>query len=255
MSMKIGIRAWIDFAFRKIYGKPGNDICLISLLNAVLQFVDPVVSVEYLNPFGIKDFETDKLVCVDVKATEQRGEQRGKLKASIQIYDKNQRGQASLMVEWRLLWVGKSLIHPTRLLVVIATKHCFRGTKTLESDLQFESKRPDPFDRSHKPVAFVRHEALERGGFLGLDGGSTPNLLRSFGSRPSFAWLTRALPQCLPQRRSGLSRHVAIGWCANALTAIARKVLPSHCRYCLAWCPRCYGILRRKRIEATDDPF
>ena len=71
--MKIGIRAWIDFAFRKIYGKPGNEICLISLLNAVLQFVDPVVSVEYLNPFGIKDFETDKLVCVDVKATDQRG--------------------------------------------------------------------------------------------------------------------------------------------------------------------------------------
>ena len=71
--MKIGIRAWIDFAFRKIYGKPGNEICLISLLNAVLRFADPVVSVEYLNPFGIRDFETDKLVCVDVKATDQRG--------------------------------------------------------------------------------------------------------------------------------------------------------------------------------------
>jgi predicted transposase/invertase (TIGR01784 family) len=73
MSMKIGIRAWIDFAFRKIFGKPGNEICLISLLNAVLRFPHPVVSVEYLNPFGIKDFETDKLVCVDVKATDQRG--------------------------------------------------------------------------------------------------------------------------------------------------------------------------------------
>ena len=73
MSMKIGIRAWIDFAFRKIFGKPGNEICLISLLNAVLRFPHPVVSVEYLNPFGIKDFETDKLVCVDVKATDQLG--------------------------------------------------------------------------------------------------------------------------------------------------------------------------------------
>ena len=71
--MKIGIRAWIDFAFRKIFGKPGNEICLISLLNAVLRFPHPVVSVEYLNPFGIKDFETDKLVCVDVKATDQLG--------------------------------------------------------------------------------------------------------------------------------------------------------------------------------------
>jgi len=63
--MKIGIRAWIDFAFRKIFGKPGNEICLISLLNAVLQLPHPVVSVEYLNPFGYKDFETDKLVCVE----------------------------------------------------------------------------------------------------------------------------------------------------------------------------------------------
>jgi hypothetical protein len=48
MSMKIGIRAWIDFAFRKIFGKPGNEICLISLLNAVLRFPHPVVSVEWL---------------------------------------------------------------------------------------------------------------------------------------------------------------------------------------------------------------
>ena len=44
--MKIGIRAWIDFAFRKIFGKPGNEICLISLLNAVLQLPHPVVSIE-----------------------------------------------------------------------------------------------------------------------------------------------------------------------------------------------------------------
>ena len=39
---------------------------------AVLQFPDPIVSVEYLNPFGMKDFEIDKLVCMDVKATDQR---------------------------------------------------------------------------------------------------------------------------------------------------------------------------------------
>ncbi len=71
--MKIGIRAWIDFAFRKIFGKPENEICLISLLNAVLRLPYPVVSVVYLNPFGYKDFETDKLVCVDVKATDELG--------------------------------------------------------------------------------------------------------------------------------------------------------------------------------------
>jgi hypothetical protein len=40
----------------------------------------------------------------------------------------------------------QALRHPTRLLVVIAPEHCFRGEETLEADLHFESKRPDPFD-------------------------------------------------------------------------------------------------------------
>ena len=71
--MKIGIRAWIDFAFRKIFGKPGNEICVISLLNAVLDLRQPIVSVEFMNPFSYKDFEDDKMICVDVKATDQAG--------------------------------------------------------------------------------------------------------------------------------------------------------------------------------------
>ena len=71
--MKIGIRAWIDFAFRKIFGKPGNEICLISLLNAILDLPHPIDSIEFMNPFSYKEFEQDKLVCVDVKATDQSG--------------------------------------------------------------------------------------------------------------------------------------------------------------------------------------
>jgi predicted transposase/invertase (TIGR01784 family) len=73
MSAKIGIRAWIDFAFRKIFGKPGNEICLISLLNAILDLPQSIESVEFMNPFSYKDFEDDKLICVDVKATDQAG--------------------------------------------------------------------------------------------------------------------------------------------------------------------------------------
>jgi len=73
MSAKIGIRAWIDFAFRKIFGKPGNEICLISLLNAILDLPQSIESVEFMNPFSYKDFEDDKLICVDVKATDQSG--------------------------------------------------------------------------------------------------------------------------------------------------------------------------------------
>ena len=48
------------------------------------------------------------------------------------------------MVAWRFFGVSKSLRHPTHLLVVIAPKHCFRGEETLEANLHFESKRPDP---------------------------------------------------------------------------------------------------------------
>ncbi|MEQ1830101.1 MAG: Rpn family recombination-promoting nuclease/putative transposase [Pirellula sp.] len=73
MSAKIGIRAWIDFAFKKIFGKPGNEICLIGLLNSILELTHTIVSVVILNPFSFKDFEDDKLVCVDVKATDQNG--------------------------------------------------------------------------------------------------------------------------------------------------------------------------------------
>ncbi len=72
-KMVIGIRAWIDFAFRKIFGKHGNEICLISLLNAVLDLPVPIASIVYLNPFSYKEFQDDKLVCVDVKATDQNG--------------------------------------------------------------------------------------------------------------------------------------------------------------------------------------
>lgn len=70
MSDRIGIRAWIDFAFKKIFGKPGNEVCLISLLNSVLDLRKPVESVEFLNPFSLKEFEEAKLICVDVKATD-----------------------------------------------------------------------------------------------------------------------------------------------------------------------------------------
>jgi len=73
MSTKIGIRAWIDFAFKKISGKKGNEICLVSLLNSVLDLPSPIESVQYLNPFSLKEFQEDKFICVDVKATDSQG--------------------------------------------------------------------------------------------------------------------------------------------------------------------------------------
>jgi len=41
MSIKIGIRAWIDFAFRKTFGKPGNEICLISFAQCRVKVASP----------------------------------------------------------------------------------------------------------------------------------------------------------------------------------------------------------------------
>lgn len=73
MARKIGIRPWVDFAFRKIFGKFGNEICLISLLNSILDLPYSIRTVQFQNPFSLKDFRDDKLVCVDVKATDDSG--------------------------------------------------------------------------------------------------------------------------------------------------------------------------------------
>jgi predicted transposase/invertase (TIGR01784 family) len=73
MSKKIGVFPWVDFAFRKIFAKPGNEECLIGLLNAILGLPTPVERVQYLNPFSVQEYFDDKQVCVDVKATDSTG--------------------------------------------------------------------------------------------------------------------------------------------------------------------------------------
>lgn len=73
MSKKIGVFPWVDFAFRKIFGKPGNEVCLISLLNSILDLQAPVERVQFLNPFSVKECYDDKQICVDVKATDSAG--------------------------------------------------------------------------------------------------------------------------------------------------------------------------------------
>lgn len=73
MDHRIGVRPYVDFAFRKVFSKPGNEPCLISLLNAVLNKTPPIESVQIQNPFSIKEFQQDKGYCVDVKAIDQAG--------------------------------------------------------------------------------------------------------------------------------------------------------------------------------------
>ena len=55
--MPLGIRPTVDFALKKIFGSPQNSDALVGLLNAVLDFADPVESVEILNPFSYQEFQ------------------------------------------------------------------------------------------------------------------------------------------------------------------------------------------------------
>jgi predicted transposase/invertase (TIGR01784 family) len=63
----------VDFAFQKTFGSIENKICLISLLNAILDLPNPLVDVTLESPFNLKDFDEDKLSIVDVKARDEQG--------------------------------------------------------------------------------------------------------------------------------------------------------------------------------------
>ena len=64
----LGIKAFVDFAFKKIFGSPENSAALIGLLNAILELKHPITDVTVLNPFNFQEFQTDKLFILDVKA-------------------------------------------------------------------------------------------------------------------------------------------------------------------------------------------
>ena len=71
--MPLGIKAYVDFAFKKIFGSPENSVALIGLLNAILELQSPITEVIILNPFSYQEFETAKLVVLDVKAKDSAG--------------------------------------------------------------------------------------------------------------------------------------------------------------------------------------
>ena len=73
MTKPIGISPMNDMAFKKAFGSPGNEIALISLLNAILKLLLPIVAVRIMNPYNLQDFESDKLSILDIKATDRTG--------------------------------------------------------------------------------------------------------------------------------------------------------------------------------------
>ena len=71
--MPLGIKPTVDFAFKKIFGTPGNRPALIGLLNAILMLPDPIEHVEILNPFSYQEFADDKLIVLDIRARDSAG--------------------------------------------------------------------------------------------------------------------------------------------------------------------------------------
>ena len=74
--MELGIDLTIDCVFKKIFGSEENKELLLELINGILEegHEEKVVELEILNPYNIKDFLTDKLSIVDIKAKDSKGE-------------------------------------------------------------------------------------------------------------------------------------------------------------------------------------
>ena len=74
----------VDLAFKKIFGVEENKDLLISLINSIVGAEDQVSKVTLLNPYNPKNFKTDKLSILDIKATNQDGK---RFNIEIQISD------------------------------------------------------------------------------------------------------------------------------------------------------------------------
>lgn len=74
----------VDIAFKKIFGVEENKDLLISLINSIVGQEDQVTDVTLLNPYNPKNFRSDKLSILDIKATNQDGK---KFNIEIQITD------------------------------------------------------------------------------------------------------------------------------------------------------------------------
>ena len=74
----------IDIAFKKIFGVEENKDLLISLINSIVSDEDQVADVILLNPYNVKNFKTDKLSILDIKAKGIDGKQ---FNVEIQITD------------------------------------------------------------------------------------------------------------------------------------------------------------------------
>ena len=74
--MILDIDPKVDYAFKRVYGRPENSDVLTSILEAVLAGTefDSITELEILNPFNDRETADDKLSIVDVRARQKSGE-------------------------------------------------------------------------------------------------------------------------------------------------------------------------------------
>lgn len=77
MHMKTNTDPKVDYAFKHVFGREQSKPALINLLNGIVQPAGGpgIVSLELLNPFNEKAYESAKLSIVDIKARDQAGRQ------------------------------------------------------------------------------------------------------------------------------------------------------------------------------------
>lgn len=63
----------VDFAFKKLFGSEENKDILISFINAVVSEDEQITDLVLKNPYNPKNFGSDKLSILDVKAVDQKG--------------------------------------------------------------------------------------------------------------------------------------------------------------------------------------
>jgi predicted transposase/invertase (TIGR01784 family) len=71
--MPLGIKPTVDFAFKKIFGSPQNELALIGLLNAILDRDQPIEAVTILNPFNYQEFAESKQIVLDIRCRDSAG--------------------------------------------------------------------------------------------------------------------------------------------------------------------------------------
>jgi len=75
----------VDIVFKKLFGVEENKDLLISLINAIVSEADQIEDVELLNPYNPRNFASDKLSILDVKAKRKSDGQRYSIE--IQVSD------------------------------------------------------------------------------------------------------------------------------------------------------------------------